>query len=102
MIQKVQLKELPRANFPKRLTEIADPPKKLFVRGDMPPEDYKYLCVVGARKFSDYGKQAVEKLIAGLRGYPIVIVSGLALGIDSIAHRAAILAGFSETRCSKS
>ncbi len=48
---------------------------------------------MGARKYSEYGRQAVEKLIAGLRGYPIVIVSGLALGIDSIAHRAALDAG---------
>lgn len=59
----------------------------------LPPEKYKHLCVVGARKYSEYGKQATEKLIAGLRGYPIVIISGLALGIDSIAHRAALTAG---------
>lgn len=91
--KKTQLRELAKKDFPKRLTEITDPPKKLFVRGELPPEDHKYLCVVGARKFSEYGKQAVEKLIAGLRGYPIVIISGLALGIDSIAHRAALDAG---------
>lgn len=88
-----KIKMLGQNEFPKRLREISDPPKKLYIRGVPPPEDYKYLCVVGARKYSEYGKQAVEKLIAGLRGYPVVIVSGLALGIDSIAHRAALDAG---------
>lgn len=53
----------------------------------------KYLCVVGSRTASAYGKMACEKIIAGLAGYNIVIISGLALGIDSIAHRAALDAG---------
>lgn len=89
----MELKVCQPKNFPRRLREINDPPKKLYFRGEFPPEEYKYLCVVGARKFSDYGKEATEKLIAGLRGYPVVIVSGLALGIDSIGHRAALAAG---------
>ncbi len=79
--------------FPKRLKEIPDPPEKLYLRGNLPPEECKHLCVVGSRKYSEYGRQAVEKLITGLRGYPVVIVSGLALGIDSIAHRAALDTG---------
>lgn len=87
------LREITKKEFPKRLLEIPDCPKKLFVEGALPPEDYKYLCVVGSRKYSEYGRQAVEKLISGLRGYPIVIISGLALGIDSIAHHAALDAG---------
>jgi DNA processing protein len=76
--------------FPKRLQEISDPPKILYIKGEIPPEDYKWLCVVGSRKYSPYGKATCEKLIEGLRGLPVVIVSGLALGIDSIAHRAAL------------
>jgi len=52
-----------------------------------------FLAVVGSRTYSPYGKQVCEKLIAGLRGYPIVIVSGLALGIDGIAHQSALDAG---------
>lgn len=79
--------------LPKRLQEISDPPKKLYIRGNLPKEEYKWLAVVGARKNSQYGKDACEKLIAGLRGQPIVIVSGLAMGIDSIAHRSALDAG---------
>ena len=87
------MKELEHKEFPKRLKEINDPPKKLFVKGELPPEDYKWLCVVGARKYSPYGKAACENLISGLAGLPVVIVSGLALGIDGIAHRAALSAG---------
>lgn len=80
--------------FPKLLQEINDPPEKLFVQGTLPNDDTnKFLCVVGSRAYTPYGKEACEKLIAGLRGYPVVIVSGLALGIDSIAHRAALAAG---------
>lgn len=84
------IRTLNRKEFPKRLLEIPDFPKKLFLKGKLPPEKSKYLAVVGSRKYSEYGKNAVEKLIAGLRGYPIVVVSGLALGIDSIAHRVAM------------
>ncbi|MBU6390589.1 DNA-processing protein DprA [Patescibacteria group bacterium] len=86
----VEIRKLSPNKFPERLREIADPPKQLYVRGALPPSEYKYLCVVGARRFSEYGREAVQKLLAGLRGYPVVIVSGLALGIDSIAHRAAL------------
>jgi DNA processing protein len=79
--------------FPKALLEIPQPPKVLYMRGKLPPEDYVYLAVVGSRKHTAYGKDICEKLIKGLKGYPIVIVSGLALGIDSIAHRSALSAG---------
>lgn len=79
--------------FPHRIKEINDPPKKLYVEGTLPPEDHKWLAVVGSRKYTSYGREACEKLIIGLRGYPIAIVSGLALGIDGIAHEAALKAG---------
>lgn len=80
--------------FPELLKEISDAPKELFIRGSLPdPTTHKYLCVVGSRKHSNYGKEVCEKLIEGLSGYPVVIVSGLALGIDSIAHRAALTHG---------
>lgn len=77
-------------SWPSLLHEIPDPPKKLFIRGTIPDADTKFLCVVGSRKFSPYGKEVCEQLLAGLAGYPIVIVSGLALGIDAVAHRVAI------------
>ncbi len=80
--------------LPPALAEIADPPKQLYVRGTLPdPEQYAYLAVVGSREYTSYGRAACESLIRGLRGYPVCIVSGLALGIDGIAHKAALGAG---------
>lgn len=87
-IVKLKLEE-----FPKALLEIPQPPKVLYMRGKLPPEDMIYLAVVGSRRHTSYGKEACEKLIRGLAGYPIVIVSGLALGIDSIAHKTALEVG---------
>ena len=76
--------------FPAGLNEIPQPPKTLYIRGKLPNEDMIYLAVVGSRKYTSYGKDICEKLIRGLKGYPIVIVSGLAIGIDTIAHKAAL------------
>lgn len=90
---KAKINKLSTKDFPKLLREINDPPKVLYIRGEMPPETDMWLCVVGARRHTNYGREVCEQLIAGLRGYPITIVSGLALGIDSIAHRGALAAG---------
>jgi DNA processing protein len=78
---------------PALLKEIPSPPKELYLRGSLPPPETKLLTVVGSRAMSRYGKDACEALIAGLRGYPVAIVSGLALGIDTVAHKAALSAG---------
>ena len=79
--------------YPEGLNEIPQPPKTLYMRGKLPNSDLIYLAVVGSRKYTSYGKDICEKLIKGLKGYPIVIVSGLALGIDTIAHKAALETG---------
>src|SRR3989344_6877461 len=81
------------AHPPPLLREIADPPKKLYVRGKLPSTDWKWLAVVGSRAMTSYGRQACLHLISGLRGYPVVIVSGLAFGVDAAAHKAALEAG---------
>lgn len=86
------IRQLGTEEFPPLLQEIPDAPKKLRIRGLLPAERV-YLTVVGSRKYSPYGKASCERLIEGLRGYPVAIVSGLALGIDSIAHEAALRAG---------
>ena len=83
----------PLENWPERLLEIPDKPKKMYIAGDFPEGEVKYLAVVGSRKHSNYGRVACERIIEGLRGYPVVIISGLALGIDSLAHEAALRAG---------
>lgn len=80
-------------DFPPLLNEIPDPPPHLYVRGTMPPPEYALVTVVGSRKMSQYGKDACEHLIAGLADYPVAIVSGLAIGMDTVAHRAALKNG---------
>ncbi len=88
----MEIQDLPKEDFPPLLKEINDPPKSLRIVGQIPKTE-KYLAVVGSRKYSEYGKAVCEKLIEGLAGYSITIVSGLALGIDSIAHKSALKAG---------
>lgn len=93
---KNSIHQIPLTNFPLLLQEINDPPKQLFVRGNVAPlfdAETKILTVVGSRKCTSYGKDVVDYLIEGLRGYNITIVSGLALGIDGHAHKAALRAG---------
>lgn len=86
------IRKLTPKNFPAALREIADPPTELYLEGELPPPETIYLTVVGSRKFSSYGREAVEKIISELAGHPITIVSGLAVGIDTIAHKAALAA----------
>jgi DNA processing protein len=81
------------SQFPPLLGEIPDSPKELYMRGTLPSFDFKWLAVVGSRKNSPYGKSACEHLISGLRNMPVVIVSGLAFGIDAIAHKTALDVG---------
>lgn len=72
------------------LPHIPDAPTHIYVRGSLPSSDTKMLAVVGSRNYTNYGKQVVDHLISGLRSTPISIISGLALGIDSLAHEAAL------------
>ena len=76
-------------DYPPLLKEIYDPPFCLFVRGELKPNEFT-LAVVGPRKFTSYGKQITEELTRDLAAQGITIVSGLALGIDSVAHQAAL------------
>ena len=87
------LQRLSPREFPPLLTEIPGAPKQLYVRGKLPSFEKHWLAIVGSRAMSPYGKQVCEHLIAGLAGYPVVIVSGLAFGIDAHAHRCALDAG---------
>lgn len=84
------IKNLSVAELPVLLNETPEPPSSLNYRGELPPPDMKLLAVVGSRHFTNYGKDAVEYLVSGLRGFNVGIVSGLALGIDSLAHEAAL------------
>jgi DNA protecting protein DprA len=79
--------------FPPALREIYDPPAGLFIRGSLAglvSPNQVGLAIVGTRKMTPYGKSMTETLVAGLEKSPICVVSGLALGIDGVAHQAAL------------
>jgi DNA processing protein len=76
--------------YPQRLKEIYDYPPVLYVRGNLLPEDECCIAVVGTRRATVYGRQVTEDIVNDLARNRITIVSGLAKGIDSTAHRAAI------------
>ncbi len=78
--------------YPKLLKEIYDPPFCLFVRGQIPKNEFM-LAVVGPRRYTSYGKQVTEEIVSELARQGITIVSGLAIGIDGIAHGATLKAG---------
>ncbi|OGG79265.1 DNA protecting protein DprA [Candidatus Kaiserbacteria bacterium RIFCSPLOWO2_01_FULL_54_13] len=90
---KDELKLLSPQEFPPLLQQISDPPKKLYIRGELPSTDHAWLTVVGSRALTPYGIAVCKHLVESLRGYPIVIVSGLAYGADAAAHRAALEVG---------
>lgn len=77
----------------KKLLEIKDYPARLYVEGNVEllnREDYKILCVIGSRKCTSYGRDVVEYLLANIKNEKIIILSGLALGIDGHAHKQAM------------
>jgi DNA processing protein len=87
------IRKLGASDFPPLLSEIPQPPKELWATGILPDHALPLLAVVGSRKYTTYGKQVIEHLIGGLAGYPVGIVSGLALGVDGLAHEAALRHG---------
>ena len=89
----MDMREITNSEWPAQLAEIPQPPKRLWMRGAWPPAGHALLTVVGSRAMTRYGQEACQKLIGGLAGYPVSIVSGLALGTDACAHKAALDAG---------
>jgi len=83
--QQISIVTIAHEGYPDLLKKISDPPYALFVRGILHP-DIPRLAVVGTRNMTHYGKHITEELIAPLTEYHIEIVSGLARGIDSVAH----------------
>ena len=81
------------AGYPRRLKEIYDYPPVLYVKGSLLTEDEWCLAVVGTRRATVYGKQVTEEIVSDLARSKITIVSGLAKGIDTIAHQSALEAG---------
>ena len=81
------------AQYPPTLKEIYDPPPVLYVRGDITADDERSVAVVGTRKATAYGRQVAHQLSFDMARAGVTVVSGLAHGIDGIAHRAALEAG---------
>ncbi|MBD3330166.1 DNA-protecting protein DprA [Candidatus Peregrinibacteria bacterium] len=79
--------------YPNLLKNIYDPPHRLFYRGNLDLLNKSAISIVGTRSYSEYGKSVCKKIIEELSILDIVIVSGLAIGIDAIAHSEALKNG---------
>lgn len=80
-------------SYPKRLLEISDFPILLYVKGKMAKEDQRCIAVVGTRQASIYGNEAAEKISKDLASLGFTVISGLARGIDTSAHKGALEKG---------
>ena len=90
---KVSLVTIKDLSYPAHLLNIYDPPPLLFVRGELRKSDQKSVAIVGARRASPYGKLAAESLARDLAQNGITVVSGVAVGADTAAHRGALAGG---------
>ncbi len=80
-------------NYPPRLKQVEQPPPVLYLRGDLRPEDDWAVAVVGTRRITAYGQQVAEDVAATLARAGVTVVSGLARGVDGVAHQSALKAG---------
>ena len=81
------------AEYPERLRAIADPPPVLYVKGALAASDERAMAIVGSRSASDYGRRVARDLARGLAQHGFTVVSGLARGIDGMAHDTALNSG---------
>lgn len=95
----VRLLPLSHPDYPALLREIHDPPVALYVRGTLVPEDRKAVAIVGSRRATDYGKRIAERFARELVEAGLTVVSGLARGVDTAAHRGALKAGGRTLAC---
>lgn len=89
---KIKMLTLKDVKYPRLLKNISEPPSFLFIKGELNFSE-KAIAVVGTRKMSSYGMAACEKITEGLSKYGVSIVSGLALGVDTVAHKKALSLG---------
>ena len=79
--------------YPQRLKEIDQPPPVLYIRGEYLPDDLFAVAIVGTRRVTPYGRQITEELSSFLASNGITVISGLARGVDAIAHQTVLKAG---------
>jgi DNA processing protein len=89
----IQVLDYAHPNYPRRLRHCADSPSVLFYKGTEDLNQQKVVSIIGTRSFTEYGRRVCEELVEGLKLYNVTVVSGLAFGIDAIAHKACIRAG---------
>jgi DNA processing protein len=91
-IAKAQIRLLVKGTpeYPESIASIPDPPLLLYVRGELTPADACAVALVGSRQCTDYGRRIAARLAAGLARAGATVISGLARGIDGVAHRAAL------------
>ncbi|MFO3797040.1 MAG: DNA-processing protein DprA [Anaerolineales bacterium] len=91
--QGIQVLTWDDAAYPPRLREIEQPPPVLYVRGEILPEDDFAVAIVGTRRITPYGRQVTEEIASFLAAQGLTIISGLARGVDGVAHQAALRVG---------
>lgn len=91
--QGVQLLTWDAPSYPRYLIEIPNAPPVLYLKGNLLEQDQWAVAVVGTRRLTTYGRQVTHELVTGLVRHGVTIVSGLAKGIDAVAHKAALDAG---------
>jgi DNA processing protein len=89
----VRLLALSSSEYPVALASVEDAPHLLYCRGEVRLEDANAVAIVGSRKCTPYGRRVAERIASGLARAGVCVVSGLARGIDAVAHRAALAAG---------
>ena len=89
----IRVTTLGETDYPEALRWIPEPPPVLYIRGTLQHEDSLAVAVVGSRKPSPYGQLAAQRLSTALAQYGFTVVSGLARGVDSLAHQGALQAG---------
>lgn len=82
----MQILNITDNNYPNKLLLIKNPPKKLYVEGNIELLNKKSLAIVGSRKHTSYGENFTKQFASQISNYGICIISGLAIGIDTIAH----------------
>lgn len=97
-ISSIEREDFAQHSFLKRLLELHDIPERLYIKGPLPEVTFdtygratpRILAVIGSRKNTTYGKEVVKKLLTSLVGQEVIILSGLALGIDGLSHKEAL------------
>jgi len=90
MREEIKILKIDSPAYPLSLLKIQDPPKVLYLRGNLEYDFQKSIGIVGTRKFSNYGKEAVFEIARDLARAGFTIISGMAYGIDTFAHQVAL------------